>query len=150
MTANDPLNIHRFIAAQDAGYPSAFERALAELTLGKKRTHWMWFIFPQVAGLGTSFSSRHFAIHSLSQAMCYIDHHMLGPRLGACCAALLANDESNPENILGEIDALKLQSSMTLFSKAAAPGSLYHRVLRKFYHYKECVRTLELLEEIRP
>jgi uncharacterized protein (DUF1810 family) len=109
--------LRRFVDAQDRG--RTYEQALAELRQGRKTSHWMWFVFPQVAGLGHSEMSRRYAISSLEEARAYLDHPVLGPRLLECCRALLAHRGRSAEQILGGIDAIKLRSSMTLFARAA-------------------------------
>jgi uncharacterized protein (DUF1810 family) len=117
-TATDPYNLQRFVAAQDAG--DTYNTALAELRAGSKRTHWMWFVFPQVAGLGRSPAARKYAIASLDEARAYLAHPVLGPRLREATEALLAHAGSlSAFDVLGGIDATKLRSSMTLFAHAA-------------------------------
>src|SRR5690606_25620250 len=94
------------------------DRALAELRAGRKTSHWMWFVFPQVAGLGHSPTARAYAIADLAEARAYLRHEVLGPRLLACCRALLDLDGTSAEQVLGPVDAMKLRSSMTLFAQA--------------------------------
>src|SRR3954454_21173711 len=108
MTDFDP---ERFVAAQDEG--GTYERALAELRAGRKASHWMWFVFPQIEGLGRSPTARAYAIFSLAEARAYLEHPLLGPRLRECADALLALDGDDPVAVMGSIDALKLRSSMT-------------------------------------
>ncbi len=115
---DDPYRLGRFAAAQDRG--GTYQRALAELRAGRKVSHWMWFIFPQVAGLGLSAMAREYAISSLQEARAYLAHPVLGPRLAECAGALLATRGKSAEDILGPVDAMKARSSMTLF-QAAAP-----------------------------
>jgi uncharacterized protein (DUF1810 family) len=130
--AEDPYDLRRFIDAQEEG--GAYAGALAELRAGRKRGHWIWFVFPQIAGLGSSPMSRHYAIGSLEEARAYLAHPLLGPRLRECCEALLAADHSlSAERILGGIDALKLRSSMTLFARAAPDDEIFPAVLARFY-----------------
>src|SRR6201996_4086916 len=113
----DPFDLQRFVDAQEGG--GAYSDALAELRDGRKRGHWIWFVFPQIAGLGQSPTSRLYAIGSLPEARAYLAHPLLGPRLQESTAALLALDPSlSAERILGGIDAMKLRSSMTLFARA--------------------------------
>ncbi len=126
-----PDDLERFVAAQEEG--RTYRRALAELRAGRKRSHWIWFVFPQIEGLGHSPNSRFFAIRSLEEAKAYLDHPLLGPRLGECCDALLAAGPDDAAAILGEVDALKLRSSMTLFRAAAAPDSPFEEVLSRFF-----------------
>ena len=115
---DDPYRLRRFVDAQDSG--GTYERALTELRRGRKTSHWMWFVFPQIAGLGLSAMSRHYAISSLDEARAYLAHPVLGPRLVEC-AGVLAGTASTAGRILGGIDAQKLHSSMTLFHFAGVP-----------------------------
>ncbi|MFL5846355.1 MAG: DUF1810 domain-containing protein [Solirubrobacteraceae bacterium] len=118
---SDPHELSRFTDAQDAG--GTYDRALAELRAGRKTSHWMWFVFPQVAGLGHSPTSQHYAIADLDEARAYLAHPVLGPRLRECAAALLELDgDRTADAVLGSVDALKLRSSMTLFAAAAGSG----------------------------
>jgi uncharacterized protein (DUF1810 family) len=109
---DDPFDLERFVRAQAGSY----ETALAELRAGAKRSHWMWFVFPQIAGLGSSAMARTYAIRSLEEARAYLAHPPLGPRLRACVAAMDALAERDPARVLGGIDAVKLRSSLTLFA----------------------------------
>ena len=134
-------DLHRFVAAQDG----VVEQVLQELRAGRKRTHWMWFVFPQLAGLGSSPTALHFAIRSLDEARAYLAHPVLGPRLRECCEALLAAPTADAHAIFGSPDDLKLRSCLTLFS-AAAPGErLFLDVLDRFYGATPDPRTLRLL-----
>lgn len=110
------MDLDRFVAAQAADY----DTALAELTAGRKRSHWMWYVFPQIAGLGRSPTAQHYAIRDLAEARAYLAHPLLGPRYRASVAALMRHADRTPVAILGEVDALKLRSSLTLFSRAGA------------------------------
>lgn len=123
--------LRRFVDAQDDS--GTYERAVAELRAGRKTSHWMWFVFPQVAGLGQSRMSQAYAIASLEEARAYLDHPTLGPRLLECCRALLAIEGRSAADVLGEIDAVKLRSSMTLFSIAAADQPLFGAVLDRYF-----------------
>src|SRR5580692_8395320 len=114
--AADPYELDRFVAAQDAG--GTFERAAAELRAGRKSGHWMWFVFPQIAGLGLSLTSRRYAISSLREARAYLAHPVLGPRLTGCAQILNQLTGTTAEQVFGSIDAVKLRSSMTLFHQA--------------------------------
>lgn len=131
MTA-DRDGLERFVAAQDDG--DTYRRALAELRAGRKMSHWMWFVFPQIAGLGRSPTARRFAIADLAEARAYLAHPVLGPRLRTCAQALLEIEGRSAREILGAIDALKLRSSMTLFARAAGPDEpLFAAVLDRYY-----------------
>jgi uncharacterized protein (DUF1810 family) len=117
---DDPWQLDRFVTAQDRG--GTYQRAVAELRAGEKRGHWMWFIFPQVAGLGMSAMSQRYAISSADEARAYLAHLVLGPRLRECAAIVAATEGRTADRVFGPVDAMKLRSSMTLF--AAATGSL--------------------------
>jgi uncharacterized protein (DUF1810 family) len=125
----NPYDLHRFETAQDGIY----ESALAELRAGRKTGHWMWFVFPQIAGLGMSAMSQRFAIASLAEARAYLEHPVLGPRLAECARALTAQSGRTAQEIFGGIDAVKLRSSMTLFARAAAGDSVYQEVLDRYF-----------------
>ncbi|MCW2737900.1 MAG: hypothetical protein JWN97_2544 [Nocardioides sp.] len=131
------------MAAQDAR--ETYDRALAELHAGRKRSHWMWFVFPQLAGLGFSVTTRAFAIADLAEARGYLEHDVLGPRLRECCRALLAIEDRSAEQVLGVIDAIKLRSSMTLFARAAPDEVVFAEVLDRYYDGLEDERTVRLL-----
>ena len=128
-----PFDLDRFVAAQDAG--GTYDRALAELRAGRKTTHWMWFVFPQIAGLGQSAMARRYAIASLDEARAYLRHPVLGARLRAAVDALLAQPASAQAiDVLGGIDTMKLRSCLTLFARAAAAGDdLFERALARFF-----------------
>jgi uncharacterized protein (DUF1810 family) len=136
-------DLQRFVSAQDRD--GTYERALAELRAGRKRSHWMWFVFPQVAGLGTSAMSQAYAINSLDEAIAYLQHSILGPRLREATEALLAAPGSAVE-ILGEIDAVKLRSSMTLFQRAAETPSPYAAAIDKFFGGEADPLTTRILD----
>jgi uncharacterized protein (DUF1810 family) len=130
--SEDRHGLQRFVDAQEDS--AIYARALGELHAGRKQGHWIWFVFPQIAGLGQSPMSRAYAIRSLEEARAYLDHPLLGPRLHECAEALLAADPSlSAEQILGTIDAIKLRSSMTLFARAAPDDELFPAVLDRFY-----------------
>jgi uncharacterized protein (DUF1810 family) len=135
--------LQRFVAAQDES--GTYADALAELRAGRKRSHWMWFVFPQVAGLGRSPTAQYFAIADLEEARAYLAHPVLGPRLRDCAAALAGLDETDPVAVLGDIDAVKLRSSMTLFARADPDEPLFGAVLDRFYDGAEDAATLALL-----
>ena len=127
----DPHRLQRFVDAQDDD--GTYESALRELRDGRKRSHWMWFIFPQIAGLGQSPTSRRYAISSLEEARAYVEHPVLGPRLEECARALLQRTGASARDIFGGIDAMKLRSSMTLFHRADPDNALYSEVLDRYF-----------------
>ena len=123
----DPFNLDRFVAAQADGI---FKQALAELREGHKRSHWMWFIFPQHRDLGHSSTARYYGLGGVDEARAYADHPLLGERLRECCRAVLPHlATSGPEAILGPVDALKLRSSMQIFAEAVPGEPLFAEVL---------------------
>jgi uncharacterized protein (DUF1810 family) len=124
-------DLQRFVDAQDSA--GTYDRALAELRAGRKVSHWMWFVFPQRAGLGQSAMSREYAIDSCEEARAYLEHPVLGPRLVECAEALLAHEDKSAEEIMGGIDAVKLRSSMTLFARAAPQQPVFAQVLERYY-----------------
>ncbi len=138
----DPFDLRRFLTAQDRVY----EQALAEVRGGRKRSHWMWFVFPQFEGLGSSPTAGHFAIRSLDEARAYLGHPVLGARLVECAAALLDLEGRSASEIFGYPDDLKLHSSMTLFELASPPGSLFGRVLERYFGGERDGETLRLVE----
>ncbi len=130
------MDLDRFVVAQDQG--ATYDRALAELRAGRKRSHWMWFVFPQLAGLGRSPTAEAYAIADLAEARAYLAHDVLGPRLRECCRALLRLEDVSADQVLGGVDAIKLRSSMTLFAVAAQGQDerserLFADVLDRFY-----------------
>ncbi|MBP1231363.1 uncharacterized protein (DUF1810 family) [Arthrobacter sp. PvP102] len=127
----DPFNLERFVQAQDAN--GTYHRALGELADGSKESHWMWFIFPQVSGLGQSPTSRRYAITSLAEARAYLGHPVLGPRLLECARAVAAHTGVSAVRIFGGIDARKLQSSMTLFLRADPAEPVFQEVLDRYF-----------------
>jgi uncharacterized protein (DUF1810 family) len=139
---SDPFNLRRFVDAQSGVYA----QALRELKNGQKRSHWMWFIFPQVSGLGFSDDSRFYAIRSLDEARAYLEHPVLGPRLVECSAAVLALEGRTPLEIFGTIDALKFRSSLTLFTRVSARGSIFEKSLEKYYSGAPDMKTLHILD----
>ena len=137
----DPFNLQRFIDAQS----KAFEAALAEIRSGEKRSHWMWFILPQLAGLGRSPMANLYAIRSLDEARAFLAHPLLGDRLRRSVAALMPwAGRRSAEEIFGPIDAVKLRSSLTLFELVEANGP-FGRALDAFFHGARDTRTLTLL-----
>ena len=131
MATEDQYDLQRFVAAQDAG--GAYERATAELRVGRKTSHWMWFIFPQIAGLGYSATSRIYAISSLGEARAYLAHPVLGARLIECAEILTRVPGRTAEQIFGEVDALKLRSCVTLFGHAAPGEPVFRQVLDQYF-----------------
>ena len=128
---DDPYRLERFVQAQDAG--GTFQRAVAELRAGRKVSHWMWFVFPQVEGLGLSAMSQRYAISGLAEARAYLQHPVLGTRLVDCATVLAATDGKSAAEILGAVDAMKLRSSMTLFAAAAPDQPAFSAVLSKYF-----------------
>lgn len=135
------FDLARFVSAQDEIYP----QVLAELRAGHKQSHWMWFVFPQLAGLGTSPMAVRYAIQSADEARAYLAHPVLGPRLQEGLSAMLAHTGALPESILGGIDALKFRSSLTLFEAVAEEPAPFAEALDSFYGGERDRRTLELL-----
>jgi uncharacterized protein (DUF1810 family) len=127
----DSFNLRRFVDAQDRD--GTYERALAELRQGQKHSHWIWFVFPQIEGLGSSETARHYAISSLDEAAAYLSHPLLGPRLAEAAEALLELSLRDPATILGGLDAMKLRSSMTLFAHVEDAPPVFSRVLDEFF-----------------
>ena len=127
----DSFDLERFVDAQNAS--DTYARAVQELRRGRKTSHWMWFIFPQVAGLGFSEMSRTYAIASLAEAQAYLRHAVLGPRLIECAGLVLAADAGSAEQIFGGIDAQKLRSSMTLFHRAGPEQAVFSQVLDRYF-----------------
>ena len=123
--------LQRFVHAQDAG--DTYSNAVRELRDGRKQSHWMWFVFPQVAGLGRSATAQHFAISGLPEAVAYLAHPVLGQRLRECAHLLIELPRTDPVAIFGQVDAQKLQSSMTLFALAAPDEPAFQEVLMQFF-----------------
>ena len=140
---DDPYDLERFVGAQDAG--GTYAAALAELRAGRKRTHWMWFVFPQLAGLGSSATSRRYAISSLGEARAYLEHPVIGDRLEECARALLELEGVTAEGVLGPVDALKLRSSLTLFMRAAPERPLFRALLERYFDGRADAATDALL-----
>lgn len=137
----DPFNLERFVDAQAAIY----DQARRELEAGGKQSHWMWFIFPQIKGLGQSAMSIRFAIASLDEAKAYLAHPVLGARLSACARLVLDLEGGSAREIFGPIDEMKFRSSMTLFARAAAGDDLFQRCLDKYFAGQEDPPTLARL-----
>ena len=128
---SENYKLERFVQAQDSG--GTYERAAAELRAGRKTSHWMWFVFPQLAGLGRSPIAQEFAISSLDEARAYLRHDILGPRLAGCAGIVAGLAGRTAEQIFGGIDALKLRSSMTLFHRADRGQPVFTEVLERYY-----------------
>src|SRR5215471_13163874 len=141
--SSDPYNLQRFVTAQAEDY----QCALRELQQGQKESHWIWYIFPQVAGLGHSQTAQEYAIRSREEAVAYLAHSILGTRLRRCCEALLKHQGRRIQDIMGFPDDLKLRSSMTLFAMLSTQDSLFHKVLDAFYSGKMDDRTRAFLNE---
>lgn len=137
----DPYQLDRFVTAQ----ANTYERALEELQTGSKRSHWMWFVFPQIAGLGHSDMAKRYAIASPDEARAYLHHPVLGPRLETCATALLAWRDRSARNIMGSPDDMKLRSSMTLFAAVAPEREVFSQVLEAFFNGEADSRTLQLM-----
>lgn len=134
--------LERFITVQKAVY----QTALNELKAGRKHGHWMWYIFPQIQGLGFTETSRHYAIEDLSEATAYLAHRVLGPRLILACNTLLELETNNAQQVFGSPDDLKLKSSMTLFSAVPNADPVFEKVLQKFYNGLKDHITLKILK----
>ena len=128
---SDPFVLLRFIDAQDDG--GTYDQALRELHAGRKHSHWMWFVFPQVKGLGSSPMAQHYAISGLAEAQAYLAHPVLGRRLVECARALTALEGTDAERVFGDLDAHKLQSSMTLFACAGPDKPVFGEVLDQYF-----------------
>jgi uncharacterized protein (DUF1810 family) len=139
--ARDPHDLSRFVQAQEGDY----ERALAEIRSGRKRSHWMWYIFPQFDGLGFSPTSRRYAIKSLAEAEAYLSHPVLGPRLVECAEAVLGVEGRSATEVVGSPDDLKLRSCATLFARVAPAGSVFERLLDRYFRGQPDAKTLRLL-----
>ncbi len=142
---NDSLDLQRFVDAQ----APVIERVRAELTAGRKRSHWMWFVFPQVAGLGFSSMAARYAIASRAEAIAYLAHRLLGPRLVECTSLVVAVEGRSLNAILGSPDDLKFRSSMTLFAAVADDPSPFDAALAKYCGGERDARTLALLDAPR-
>ena len=141
MTADDPYDLARFVTAQEP----VLDRVRAELRRGRKSSHWMWFVFPQVAGLGSSSTARHYAISGLDEARAYLAHPVLGPRLRECAELAAAVESGSAADVFGYPDDLKLRSSMTLFARAAPDEPVFTAVLDRYFDGEPDPATLERL-----
>ena len=125
------MDLERFVSAQDSG--GTYQRAVAELRRGRKTSHWMWFIFPQIVGLGRSATAQTYAISNLAEAQAYLAHPVLGPRLVECTEILASHRGLSAEQIFGGIDAIKLRSSMTLFARADPDQAIFSQVIDQYF-----------------
>ena len=125
------MDLERFVSAQDSG--GTYQRAVAELRHGRKTSHWTWFIFPQIAGLGRSATAQTYAISNLAEAQAYLAHPVLGPRLVECTEILASHRGLSAEQIFGGIDAIKLRSSMTLFARADPDQAIFSQVIDQYF-----------------
>ncbi len=140
-SSNDPYNLGRFLRAQEADY----ERALSEITSGRKRSHWMWYIFPQIDGLAFSSTSKYYSIKSVDEARDYLGHPILGPRLLKCAETVASVENRSVTEIFGSPDDLKLRSCATLFTCVSPPDSVFDRILEKYFHGHRDGKTLRLV-----
>jgi uncharacterized protein (DUF1810 family) len=140
---NDPYNLQRFVDAQQPVFAGVFE----ELRRGSKRGHWMWFIFPQLKGLGSTAQSNFFGIASVQEAAAYLQHPVLGPRLKQCTQLVNAVEGRSADDIFGEIDAMKFRSSMTLFAKVASENQIFTDALQKYFGAEFDPLTLDRLRQ---
>jgi uncharacterized protein (DUF1810 family) len=143
--SHDPYNLTRFVQAEGPDY----EQALAEIRAGQKRSHWMWYVFPQFKGLGSSPTSMHYAINNAGEAAAYLAHPLLGPRLLECAESALRIENRSALQIFGSPDDMKLRSSATLFASVSPEGSVFHRIIEKYFEGERDVRTIELLSRAR-
>lgn len=137
----DPYDLKRFVQAQAKEY----DEALAEIRSGLKRSHWMWYIFPQFEGLGMSSTSRRYSVKSVAEARAFLAHPVLGPRLLECAEAALSVEGLSATEIFGYPDDMKLRSCATLFGSVSPPDSVFHRIIEKFFHGERDTRTLQLI-----
>ena len=140
-TSGDPYDLTRFVRAQEHDYA----QALLEIRSGKKRTHWMWYLFPQIDGLAFSSTAKHYSIKSVAEAKAYLDHPILGPRLLECAEAVVRVEGRSATEIFGSPDDLKLRSCATLFACVSPRNSVFDRLLTKYYRGERDGKTLQLL-----
>jgi uncharacterized protein (DUF1810 family) len=138
---DDPYDLERFVQAQESDY----DQALSEIRSGTKRSHWMWYIFPQFDGLGMSATSKRYAVKSAAEAKAFLAHPVLGPRLVACAEAVLQVEGRSARNIFGYTDDLKLRSCATLFACVSPAGSVFHRLIEKYFDGERDTNTLRLM-----
>jgi uncharacterized protein (DUF1810 family) len=144
MAIPDPFDLQRFVAAQ----ADIYQEALGEIRDGRKRTHWMWFIFPQLAGLGMSPTSQHYGITGLREAAAYLSHSLLGPRLIECSEAVTLVAGRSARDIFGSPDDMKLRSSATLFSRVTDANPVFRRILEQYFDGQLDPRTIALLGDV--
>ena len=144
MAAVDSYDLARFVEAQEHSYA----RALSEIRSGQKRSHWMWYIFPQFAGLGVSPTSKQYAVKSVAEARAFLAHPLLGPRLRECAAAAVRIEGLSATDIFGFPDDMKLRSCATLFASVSPAGSVFHRVIDRFFAGEPDAETLRLIAEV--
>lgn len=142
----EEFDLERFVKAQNAAW-CGYDSALAELRAGQKQSHWIWYIFPQLAALGHSSTARYYGISGAAEAAAYLENELLRDRLVEISQAVLEADTDDPEELMGAIDALKLRSSMTLFANMPGADPVFRQVLEKYYGGREDRRTVELLSE---
>jgi uncharacterized protein (DUF1810 family) len=138
----DPFNLRRFVQAQEENYG----QALSEIRSGRKRSHWMWYVFPQIDGLALSSTARFYAIKSLEEARAYLAHAILGPRLLECAEVVMSVESRSATEIFGNPDDLKLKSCATLFACVSPPDSVFGRILKKYYGGQRDLKTIQLLD----
>jgi uncharacterized protein (DUF1810 family) len=141
----DPHDLNRFVEAQEVNY----SQALAEIRDGRKRSHWMWYVFPQFDGLGHSSTSKRYSIKTLAEAEAYLRHPTLGARLAECCEVLLKVEGRSAREIFGSPDDLKLRSCATLFASVSASGSVFERLLDKYFDGRRDDQTIRLMDAAR-
>jgi uncharacterized protein (DUF1810 family) len=146
MATPDPFDLQRFVVAQ----ADIYQEALDEIRKGRKQTHWMWFIFPQLAGLGMSPTSQHYGITGLREAAAYLSHSLLGPRLIECSEGVLLVTGRSARDIFGSPDDMKLRSSATLFARVTDASSVFHKILEQYFAGQVDPRTIALLGDVMP
>jgi len=147
VVVSDPHNLERFVIAQDAN--GIYERAVAELRCGHKASHWMWFVFPQLAHPGQSPTSRRFAITSSQEATAYLQHPVLGPRLRQCAGLLATTADRTAEQIFGDVDAQKLHSCMTLFARVGPTEVVFEQILHRYFASTACTASTDTAGDLR-
>lgn len=140
----DKYNLQRFVKAQQQDFSAAY----MEVSLGRKRSHWMWYVFPQITGLGMTSTSQYYSIKSAEEAKAYMEHPYLGENMRRICKALLSLQENDPHKIFGTPDDLKLCSSMTLFARTVPEEPLFQQVLEQYYDGRRDERTIEILKRM--